>query len=141
MASSKISSISIDVDRDTPQIITIIGQLVPFNTLNAVITMNYTKVTADNKTKYKIPLNALTANTRTTHVIFAIGDQSLKLYAVHRSKKNVEFSVEWTLFGSRRYRLMEKWVHVPTKTEAISYFDIVQNPEEDDFCSLLPPFN
>ena len=139
IANNKNSSIGMRFGRDHPQVITIIGQLVPFNAFDAVISMNYTKVTADNQTMYSIPLNMLTGNTRTTHVIFAIDEQRLTLYAVDGSKKNIEFSVEWTVSSRSTYRLMEKWVHIPTKTEAISFFEMVENPLKDHFCSLLPP--
>ena len=140
IARNKKGSIAIDFHPKNPQIITIIGRMIPDNALQARIAMNFTNVKTDNETMYNAPLNMLTGNTNVTDVIFAKHDHSLTLYAVHGStEKDRIFSVEWSVSDNSTYKMIEKWVHIPTRTEAISYFDRVNNPDEDDYCSLLAP--
>ena len=147
IAQHKKGSIAIDFDHHNPQFLTIVGRLIPDDALHARVAMNFTKVKTDNETMYDIPLNMLTGNTAATDVIFAKRDHSLTLYAVRGSAENDRiFSVEWRVSDNSTNKMIEKWVHIPTETEAISIFERVQmnnnqfnNPDEDDYCSILAP--
>ena len=140
IARNKKGSIGIAFDNKNPQIITIVGRLMPDDAFQAKIAMNFTRVKADNETMYYMPLNMLTGNTDATDVIFAKDDHSLTLYAVRGSAENDRvFFVEWKISDDSKYKMTEKWVHIPTETESISFFDRVQNPDEDHYCSLPAP--
>ena len=119
IAKNKIGSIGIKFDRSDDRIITIVGLLIPEKALQATIAMNYTTVKADNQTMYEIPQNMLTGNTDATDVIFEIHDNSLTLYAVDGSANNKrQFSVNWRVSDNNTSKMIEKWAHIPSKTEA-----------------------
>ena len=141
IAKHKKGSIGFAFDHDNPQITTIIARLMPDDIMEAKVAMNYTNVKADNETIYDIPMNMLTGNTMATGVIFGKSEHALTLYAVAGSvlKGRRTFSVEWSLSDNSTTNMIEKWVHIPTKTEAISFFYKVENADEDHYCDLLAP--
>lgn len=141
IARNKKGSIGIAFDHDNPQITTIIARLMHDDVMDAKVAMNYTNVKADNDTIYDIPMNMLTGNTMATGVIFGKSEHALTLYAVGGSvwKSPRLFSVEWSLSDNSTSNMIEKWVHIPTQTEAISNFYKVENADEDHYCDLLAP--
>ena len=124
IAKTKKSVLSMKFYGGNPMIFTIIGALVPDdNPRNAKISMNYTKVKADNQTMYPMPMNMLTGNTNTTHVIFGWEPGSLTLYAVDKSKYNRRISFEWHISPNSPNEVRETWIHVPTGKSVAFYFD------------------
>ena len=141
IAKTKRSAISLKFHGGNPMIFTIIGALVPDdNPRNAKISMNYTNVKADNKTMYPIPMNMLTGNMKTSHVIFGWRPGTLTLYAVDKSKDNIKVSFEWSVSSKNPNEMKEKWVHVKTGKNVVFYFEKVNSTCQDKkkYCSYAP---
>ena len=118
---------------DKSRIVTVIAR--GWTVLGAKVQMNYTNVKADNETMYDTPQNTLTEDyNEPVKTIFAINEKSFTLYvATESDRENRIFSVEWT--KSSNNEMIEKWVYIPTQTEAITIFDKAHNPNLDPYCS------
>jgi len=136
IAHNKKGSIYFSFKDEKSRIVTVIAR--GWTVLGAKVQMNYTNVNADNETMYDTPVNALTINSPIPiKTIFATNEKRITLYVVTESDRNNRiFSVEWTIPDkSSNNNMIEKWVHIPTQTEAISLFDKAHTPDLDPYCS------
>ena len=137
LAKDKRATLAISYQKNSPDVVTWIGRLMPDGMMEAKIFANYTGIKADNKTMYRIPINMLTGNTNSTHVIFVISGKKLALYMVNELNVNDRLvSIEWSTPENNSEVMEEKWTHCASGTKATSLFEKVQNKGDDPNCKL-----